>query len=237
MNLPPRRITFQLVSLFDLLIIIIFAQYFDLQAKVREERSRESEAAREQALARVAAEERLQLEQRQFDHLAGLVGNLFQIDEPALEELLTTRTTDEQNRIRQALARIRDSRGIEGLRQILTFAELEKRCDLWQLHVEEDGICHIRSGDMETRLRTDSADRFAAELHKFYRTLPESKSLVMVLLSWDDASRRSWETAERGMDQTLSRLRLEEDRRIRFESAVLGYLPRLPLTPTAPAKR
>lgn len=227
MNLLPRRITFQLVSLFDLLIIIIFAQYFDLQAKVQEERVRESTAAREQSLARVAAEERLQLEQRQFDHLASLVGQLFDIDEPTLEELLTTRSTDEQTRIRQALARIRDSRGIEGLRQILTFAELEKRCDLWQLHVEEDGICHIRSGDMETRLRTDSADRFAAELHKFYRTLPESKSLVMVLLSWDDASRRSWETAEKGMDQTLSRLRIEEDRRIRFESAVLGYLPRL----------
>lgn len=237
MNLPPRRITFQLVSLFDLLIIIIFAQYFDLQAKVQEERGRESASAREQSLARVAAEERLQLEQRQFDHLASLVGQLFDIDEPALADLLTTRSPDEQTRIRQALARIRDSHGIEGLRQILTFAELEKRCDLWQLHVEDDGICHIRSGDMETRLRTDSADRFAAELHKFYRTLPESKSLVMVLLSWDDASRRSWETAENGMDLTLNRLRIEEDRRIRFESAVLGYLPRLASAPPGAAQR
>jgi hypothetical protein len=89
---------------------------------------------------------------------------------------------------------------------------------------------------MEVRLRTDSADRFANELHRFYRTLPESKSLVMALLSWDDASRRSWETAEQGMDQTLSRLRLEEDRRIRFESAVLGYLPRLPAF-QAPVRR
>ena len=165
------------------------------------------------------------------------MGQLFDIDEPALADLLTTRSPDEQTRIRQALARIRDSHGIEGLRQILTFAELEKRCDLWQLHVEDDGICHIRSGDMETRLRTDSADRFAAELHKFYRTLPESKSLVMVLLSWDDASRRSWETAERGMDQTLNRLRIEEDRRIRFESAVLGYLPRLASAPPGAALR
>jgi len=236
MSLPPRRLTFQLVSLFDLLIIIIFAQYFDLQAKVRAERARETASAREQSVARMAAEERLQLEQRQFDHLASLVGQLFDIDEPALAELMTTRTTDEQNRIRQALSRIRDSQGVEGLRQILTFAELEKRCDLWQLHVEEDGICHIRAGDLEIRLRTDSADRFAAELHKFYRTLPKSKSLVMVLLSWDDASRRSWETAEKGMDQTLSRLRLEEDRRIRFESAVLGYLPRL-ASPSPPARR
>ncbi|MFN6106098.1 MAG: hypothetical protein ACK5EA_16835, partial [Planctomycetaceae bacterium] len=196
-----------------------------------------SASAREQSLARVAAEERLQLEQRQFDHLASLVGQLFDIDEPALADLLTTRSPDEQTRIRQALARIRDSHGIEGLRQILTFAELEKRCDLWQLHVEDDGICHIRSGDLETRLRTDSADRFAAELHKFYRTLPESKSLVMVLLSWDDASRLSWDNAERVMDQTLNRLRIEEDRRIRFESAVLGYLPRLASAPPGAALR
>jgi hypothetical protein len=57
-----RRLTFQLVSLFDLLIIILFAQYFDLQARMRDDRGRLE--TQQRADSEAAAKLRTQLEQR-----------------------------------------------------------------------------------------------------------------------------------------------------------------------------
>lgn len=243
----PRRLTFQLVSLFDLLIIIVFAQYFDLQGRLKAEREKDREVYQTEAneLAELKSQfekilelqaeksaeasdtqDRLDQEHQSLVKLSQLVAKVLRLKEPALSELLSPRTPDERARVREALERLEQSGGAEALRQILTLAELEKRCDLWQLHVEANGLCRVIAGGREITLRTDNSEKFATDLFKHARTLPEPKSLVMVLLTWDNARRRSWENAQSGMESTIDKLRDEGQRRTRFESAILGYLPR-----------
>ncbi|MFM7161246.1 MAG: hypothetical protein ACKO3P_12835, partial [Planctomycetaceae bacterium] len=52
-------------------------------------------------------------------------------------------------------------------------------------------------------------------------------SLVVLLLSWDDASLADRELVRQSLDLLLDRLRADEEDRTRFELAELGYLPNL----------
>lgn len=243
MRAAGRRLTFQLVSLFDLLIIIVFAQYFDLQARTADElRSAEAQAADEaRELARLRGEvsrqeeesreqrglqQQLAEEREQIQRLANLVGHVFDVAEPDLARLLSPRTPDEQKRVRTEIDKLRATGGAAALRQVLTLAELEKRCDLWQVSIDEQGAFELLAAGRTARFRADSPERFSAELFRQYRMLPEPKSLVVIVLSWDDATLRSRTIAITGLEQTVDRLRDDVGRRTRFESAVLGYLPR-----------
>ena len=240
-----RRLTFQLVSLFDLLIIILFAQYFDLQARMRDDRGRletqqraDSEAAarlrtelelREEAVAQSTAEAQdVRADRdRQFRQFAATAEQLLRIDPQELTDLLAPRTREEQREVREALARLQRGGGTAALRQLLTLHELEKRCDLWQVHVTESGACRITALGNEQTFRAEETTALAGDLVRFARGLPEPKSLVVLLLSWDDASLADRERVRQSLDQLLDRLRADEEDRTRFEQAELGYLPNL----------
>jgi len=238
-----HRLTFQLVSLFDLLIIILFAQYFDLQARMREDRGRlesqqraDSETAAdlrsrlersERALAdSTSSAEQLRTERNsQFRQFAATAERWLQIDPDELSDLLAPRSREEQREVREALAQLRRGGGPAALRQLLTLHELEKRCDLWQVHVEEEGACRIAALGTGQAFRSELAPALAEELFRFARGLPEPKSLVVLMLSWEDASLADRERVRQALDLLLERLRADEQDRTRFELAELGYLP------------
>lgn len=264
MKLTARRVTFQLVSLFDLLIIIVFAQFFDLQDKSRQE----IDAARRQSaaearlfadgagLARMLREEldRLateqQLAQARFDHqlsearaeleraradyqnFARQAARYFDLPGQLVNQLLEARDEAQAARIRDQLGKLAGQHGAQAVRHILTLAELEKRCDIWQIHIRDDGSFDFEFGERSQRFRADSAEKFASELFRQYRDLPQPKSLVMILLSWGDAELQLRAAAIEGLDRSTERLRADTDRRTRFEFAILGYLP-----PSDPAHR
>jgi hypothetical protein len=264
MRPAPRRLTFQLVSLFDLLIIIVFAQYFDVRDASRRE-IEQLRAASEQAgqlaaserqfldnagdLKRLLGEELDRLKQelellqaesarREFElneelvrsrtelaRLGALVAELFDLPEDEIERLLKSRSPEESDRIRRALAELAANRGSQAVRHILTLAELRKRCDIWQIHVGDDNTLEFRFEERRVRFRADSAERFENELFKQYKNLPQPKSLVVILLSWGDADLKSRAEAIEGLENASERMRIDTDRRTRFEYAVLGYIP------------
>jgi phage pi2 protein 07 len=240
-------LTFQLVSLFDLLIIIVFAQYFDLQDKTRAQLAAASEHAspaaealqreldeRNRELAALKAEGgRKQLElgeelKRSRDDLArlgALVAELFDLPAEPLDKMLRARGPEEADRIRKTLKELAANRSSNAVRHILTLAELEKRCDIWQIHIRDDGGYVFTADERKARFRAETPEKFAAELFKQYKGLPQPKSLVLMLLSWGDAELKARTAAVDGLEIAAERMRADSDRRSRFESAILGYIP------------
>lgn len=242
-----RRLTFQLVSLFDLLIIIVFAQYFDLQDKTRAQLAAATEqlAPAAQALQRALDEktgelassksdadrrqveltEELKRSREDLARIGALVADMFKVPPDQLEKMLRARAPDEAEHVRKMLRELAANRSSEAVRHILTLAELEKRCDIWQIHIRDDGGYAFSADERKARFRAETPERFAAELFKQYKSLPQPKSLVLILLSWGDAELKARTAAVEGLEIAAERMRTDSDRRSRFESALLGYIP------------
>ena len=267
-----RRITFQLVSLFDLLMIVIFAQYLDVQERTTTQVRRSQQVAALAAQQAQDAKNRLtqdqadleatrlmlaQLEQRlqQLDaklqaektattqekqqlsdelrksrddllRIGTLTAQLFHIPEEVLARILRSRTPAESAKIKQELKSLASSQGPDMVRHVLTVAELHKRCDIWDVHLDDTGRATITAAGKTESFRAENPATFEADVFRFYKTLPQPKSIVIILLSWSNTDLASRRAAMEGLDRSTDHLRLDTDRRTRFESAVLGYLPR-----------
>lgn len=244
-----RRLSFQLVSLFDLLIIIVFAQYLGLRDQTRAEvaeltqqaerdaggadlrkeldrRTLEMEALKaESSRQQLELSEDLKRTRGDLARLGALTAELFNLPAEPLEQVLRAHSPAEAEKVRKALRELAASRSAEAVRHILTLAELEKRCDIWQVHVRDDGGYVFTAGDHQSRFRADSSEKFSNELFKQYKGLPQPKSLVLILLSWGDAALKSRTAAVEGLELVVDRMRQDTDRRSRFEYSILGFIP------------
>lgn len=271
MRPPPRRLTFQLVSLFDLLMIVIFAQYMDVQATARnqaEKASHELEAARERMVAaeqqraaeagflaegaeirkllgkdleritmenemlkadaeRKQAELRSELKQAREDiaRVGDFVSELFNLPDETRARILKSRSAGEAAKIGESLRALASKRGSDMVRHVLTLDELHKRCDVWELQVDDSNVTTFTTGKVKSRFRASTAAQFSGELFNRYKNLPQPKSMVIILLSWSDAELRARTAAIEGLEQATEKMRADSDRRTRFEYAVLGYIP------------
>lgn len=260
MKTAPRRLTFQLVSLFDLLIIVVFAQYMDVLNTSRSEESnlanerqtiqeerllsslRREQDADELARSRAALfalqqerdgaeKERVELAEsaRQAHEnmlrLAKLVAELFDLPESLLKEALAARSEADQAKLRKAVEELAGKNPGEIIKHILTLDEIQKRCDLWEVHLGDDNVATFEAGRESQRFRATSADKFEAELFRLYKTLPQPKSLVIVLLSWSDADLSYREAAVSGLLKAAARMETDSNRQSRFHAAVLGFIP------------
>ena len=249
--IAPRKPSFQLIALFDLLMIVIFAQYLDVQAtseqvtqsaRVETERlksdltqlesAREADRVAMQALEAQSNDLAAQLEQQRSakDQLASeLAASRIRADQSqagleAASRLLTT-WLGKQTASREELRRILAGSPNAAQRHVLTWGELEKRVDLWQLHLTEDGLVRCTASGRTEQFRADTAARFESELIRVYRGIPEPKAMVLMLLSWGDVDLKTRNVATAALERATQRLREETDRRSRFELGILGFLP------------
>lgn len=248
-----RRPSFQLISLFDLLIIVIFAQYLDVQdnsARLAQESDRhltEAHAERDAALLRaeetaaalLRSEKRLdstsdELEAAKihaaaastgFDAAAQFVSRWVGAEQGSLVKRLAATNDKDREAIVRQLKDLVQGGSPSAARHVLTWSEMEKRVDLWQLHITEQGLIRVLAESHSDQLRAETIDRFEDELVRILRTLPDTKPLVLLLLSWDDVDLKTRNQAVRGLERATQRLRDETDRRSRFELGILGYLP------------
>ena len=271
MKPAPRRMTFQLVSLFDLLMIVIFAQYMDVRETARlqsEHASREVAAAQEKAaqadrkrqeesaslnrgleiqkllsleLERVRADrEALRVESTrkltQLEHdlkdarddvhrVGDLVSELFNLPDELRQQLVKPRSSADAARVSEALQTLAEKRGSDMVRHVLSLDEVQKRCDVWELQIDDFNVTTFTAGAVKVRFRADTPTQFASELFKHYKGLPQPKSMVIMLLSWSDAELRARNAAVEGLEKAAERMRADSERRTRFEYGVLGYIP------------
>ena len=286
MNVP-RKLTIQLTSLLDLMLIVIFAQYIEIrETSAARERQRAVQAAadreavaaeREQHLAALSSErEELERRRAEFDaerdeiaqreaelsealrhaleqqkQIGDIVAELFHVPDALIQELLQQRDSDpaarsaaEVESLKQAFRELGELRGAEALKHLLTYEELRKRCDIWEIYITEEGVAIFDAGEASKQFRfreaeaaargprtraeireedEEAAQRFADRIFDFYKTLPQSKSVVIMLLSYSKSTSYNWRRpAILGLSKAADRMRTDSNGRTRFEYALIG---------------
>ena len=265
-----RRLTMQLTPLLDLLLIVIFAQFMDVQereattvdeAKQAVERRYQAEAeltdlqaTHEQAIdalnqaAQIVAQlrnenqelvqnsEQLQSEVErsvaQQRLLGELVSQLFNVPDETIAEALTPEGTDQpaasaaqRTFLEEQFRELSMQKAGRMIRHLLSYEEMRKRCDLWELHIDDAGWFSLKAGKQERGFRASTPAEFVNRFYAIYKSLPEPKQLVVIMLSYGDARADVREAAIQGLPRVTERMRQDAGGTFRFEYAVLGFQP------------
>ncbi|HAW28849.1 MAG TPA: hypothetical protein DCY03_12135, partial [Planctomycetaceae bacterium] len=73
------------------------------------------------------------------------------------------------------------------VKHFLTYDELTKRSDIWELYLTENGVFRLKIGAKSTDFRADTSQDFVDRFYAVYKTVPQPKSLVIILFSYGDA--------------------------------------------------
>jgi len=250
---PTRKITFQLASLLDLLLIVMFSQYLEVQvAAERQERQMEAEqqsskvdldklrgqlAAMQRQLKTIEEQQRTvdRAEFKQTEKLGRIFGELFRIPEATIQKIIKQRNQDaaglspaEALALKKEFQSLASSRGEEVVDHLLTFVEMKKRFDVWELYLQENGAIVVTAGTHQKRLQTGivrTSKQFSDELFKLYKSFPQTKSIVLILVSYGDSRLVHRAAVIKGLPLVAERMRADSNGTARFEYAVLGYRP------------
>lgn len=260
MNPPRRKLAFQLTPLLDLLLIVIFAQFMDVQehsktqaaqlqsqlAETRDEyeaRVDQLQRLRDEALELAhemeRREDRLQAELERLVREQGAIGSavseIFGLPVKMLEEAIARRnqsgqplSEEEEQQLRAEFQRLANQRGREVIRHLMTYQELRKRCDVWEIYVSDSGVVTFTTGTDTFEFRPSSRQDFIDQTLQRFRTVAEPKSLVIIIFSYGDARLGVLEPTLNGMPEVTSQMRKLYKGQTRFEYAVLGFSPQGP---------
>lgn len=211
------------------------------------------QSALAEALAAVqAALARERLDRTQYDRslqtaverqqlLGRLMVDLFSIPPEVVEALLRSdrpppviESSEDFARLREQFRELAAASPGEMVRHLLTYGEVQKQCDIWELHVhaaarqmqlEANG--EVRSIDLPLdgtdELAGLDAAAFEQALYTLLKSLPQPKGLVFVTLTYDFNLRGNlFEPVLPAIDRVVDRLRTEAAGRSRFEFANLG---------------
>jgi hypothetical protein len=235
--MKPHRLVFQLTSLLDLLLIVMFAQY--LEMRVQEEELRFTMAAERQSLEQELWRRSTEatLSRQEMDRMMSLIEIVFQKDPQELLKLLG-RPQNEQPSVSDAARAGGDLQLLRTrlVRHFQTHGEMRKRIDLWQLHLAANGIVRVDTGRglPNVEFRVTTAEQVAQDLFALSKTVDQPKSLVVMLLTWGDARFGDRQVMEQGLELAAERMQKDAGTRSRIERATLGYrsdtdgLPQVP---------
>lgn len=251
-----RRLTLQLTPLLDLLLIVIFAQYLEVGTVARQETERaEVERAAAQADLETVRQQLTELQQQLADwdqkhreteqseykdreQLGQLFGELFRIPEATIQKIVTRRTSNEAawsaaeiTALKAEFKSLSTARADQIVDHLLTFAEMKKRFDIWELHVGRDNSLLITAEPHQKRLPPDAIatpEQFSEEFFKLYKSFPQSKNVVLILVSYGQSHFQYRWSVARGLPVVTERMRQDSNGTIKFEYAVLGLRPEPP---------
>lgn len=267
-----RRFTLQLTPLLDLLFIVLYAQYIDLQEATRREiaqetgrrhqaESHEREASklrtdalsqlaelnqkleqfdiekrrltRELELARQetakegqAREELEKLAARDRAAIGRLVQNVLGVNQDAILEAIQGAPAPDRQKLRAEFEEMSTKSAAAVIHHLRATEELKKRADLWEVYIGDDNSVRVTLvGEvMAENLQVQSPDQLANTVAELARQRGEPKSLVIILLSWSNADRRTRDLARQALDDVVTVLKADWPGK-RIEVAPLGYTP------------
>jgi hypothetical protein len=267
-----RRFTLQLTPLLDLLFIVLYAQYIDLQEATRREIAQETvrrqdaekaehEAAklRTDALSQLAElnqkVEQFEIEKRRLNRelelaraetqkeglareeleklaakdraaIGQLVQSVLRINQDAILEAIQGSPTADRQRLRASFEEMSTKSAAAVIHHLRATEELKKRADLWEVYIGDDNAVRLTMvGDvMAENLQVQSADQLANAFAEAARQRGEPKSLVIILLSWSNADRRTRDLTRQALDDVVTVLKADWPGK-RIEVAPLGYTP------------
>ena len=179
--------------------------------------------------------EQLKGAREQRDLVAEMVQQLFQLPDQLIDPLLKSKaepesekTKAEIERIKQQLQELAGAKAEDVVKHFLTYDELTKRSDIWELYLTENGVFRLKIGKQTTDFRADSASSFVDRFYAIYKTVPQPKSLVIILFSYGDAKASVRFAATQGLPLIAERMRADSSGRTRYEYAVMGFAPEKP---------
>ncbi|HBN77982.1 MAG TPA: hypothetical protein DD473_19665 [Planctomycetaceae bacterium] len=278
-----KRLSLQLTPLLDLLLIVIFAQYLEMEQTtqaVTEKRTDDlavleyrldeaeqnlmfsKEVLAESQRLRFQAEEELKAAQqmRAEDQLKAaadqdeMSGRLKDVSEQR-DKILSALKTAYQNssleisKIIEALSKggttpqpiapekveelakdVEQSQPRDLATFLLAYEEIRKRCDIWEIHINSQEVIDVHIGEKTFSIRAVSEDDFQEKLFNLYKSLPQTKGLVIILVSYGEVRAAMRQQVLSSLPAVTDRMRSDADGRTRFEYAVVGYLPEIDST-------
>lgn len=267
-----RKFTLQLAPLLDLLFIVLFAQYIDLQEATRREIAQETQRrhdaelsqleagklrtdalsqlaelnqkveqfeiekrrlARELELARAetqkegqAREELEKLAAKDRTAIGQLVQGVLRINQDSILEAIAGAPAGDRQRLRASFEEMSTKSAAAVIHHLRATDELKKRADLWEVYIGDDNTVRVTIvGEvMAEHLQVVSPDQLANAVAEVARQRGEPKSLVIILLSWSNADRRTRDLARQALDDVVTVLKADWPGK-RIEVAPLGYTP------------
>ena len=267
-----RRFTLQLTPLLDLLFIVLYAQYIDLQEITRREIAQETERrhqaeqheeqaaklrtdalqqlsdlnqkveqfeiekrrlARELELARAetakegqAREELEKLAAKDRTAIGQLVQSVLRINQDAILEAIQGAPAPDRQRLRASFEEMSTKSAAAVIHHLRATEELKKRADLWEVYIGDDNTVRVTMvGEaMAENLQVLSPDQLANVIAEAARQRGEPKSLVIILLSWSNADRKTRDLTRQALDDVVTVLKADWPGK-RIEVAPLGYTP------------
>lgn len=242
-----RRLTLQLTPLLDLMLIVLFAQYMDIQIVAKQEADRiaseqqstteENEALRKQVEEWESQQRNFdRSEQREREKLGQLIRELFRVPESLLMKIIQPRSKNEAGGLSPAdiadlktkFQQLASSTGEQIVDHLLTFNEMRKQFDIWEIYMTEDGELLITVGPDRQVVKTkpiESPEAFVDAVLQVRKRFPPSKDTVLILCRYGDCRLLHKLSMIRGLPAIAERLRTDGQGKTVFEYAVFGYRP------------
>jgi hypothetical protein len=240
-----------LTPLLDLMLIVLFAQYMEVQIVAKTEADRianerratdnENESLRKQVEEwETAQHQRDQIEQREREKIGQLVRELFRVPESMLNKFIQPRSMTEAGGLspgeitdlKARFQQLASSTGEQIVDHLLMFNEMRKQFDIWDIYMTENGELRITAGPDRQTLITkpiDTPEAFVDAILKVRKQFPPTKGTVLILCRYGDCRLINKLSMIRGLPAIAERLRHDGQGTINFEYAVLGYRPQLEL--------
>ena len=243
----PRRMTFQLTPLLDLLLIVIFAQFMEVQqvsdqTEVSHQQQLDDlQAANQQRIAKLELKRRQQAQEFQSQlseardqrtHIGELVTELFNVPPNLVETAVRRRNASaqplsakEEKALRAAFRELSEMNGQQVIKHLMTHQELRKRCDVWEIYIRENGSAVFITNNDPLEFRFSSMKDFSNKVFQHFRSLPQPKGIVLIILSYGDAKAGIRQIARDALPELTDRMQSSSSGRTRFEYAILGFGP------------
>jgi hypothetical protein len=242
-----RRLTLQLTPLLDLMLIVLFAQYMDVQIVAKNEadrlaNERQTTEAENESLRKQVEEWESQRQtaehnaQRERDQLGQLVRELFKVPDAVLNKIIQPRSKNEGGGLSPAeiaelkaqFQQMAAATGEKIVDHLLTFNEMQKQFDIWQIYMTEDGELLINAGQDRQSVKSkeiDSPETFIDAVLQIRKRVPPTKDTVLILCRYGDCRLSHRLSMIRGLPAVAERLKAEGQGTTKFEYAVFGYRP------------
>jgi len=221
-------------------------------ARVLEDNAALQRQAREAGVrvdeTRQAATEAVDRANRQRDLVGQVLGELFRIPPEILDKAFagvsgvqTSRNPKDVEALKEnvrALARLNPAALVA---HFVKVDEWRKRCDVWEIHLTAGGqaLVHFdqkvhsfrfvdpleqpQAGVKPEVVTAKLAERFQSQLFDYYKSLPQTKSVLILILSYgDNTTFLNRRAAIEGMKKLAVQIRADSGARIRVDYTVLG---------------
>jgi hypothetical protein len=158
-----------------------------------------------------------------------MVKDVLKINENVIQDALGGAPPADRQRLQSSFEMLRAQSPSGIIHHLRATEELKKRADLWEVYIGNDNLLRVTlvNDVMAQGLPVRGADHVSNALAELARQKGEPKSLVIVLLSWSDADRRTRDAVRQGLDNLVTVLKAEWPGK-RIEVAPLGYTPTPP---------